>query len=76
MNTEDFLDDLADGKFLDEIGDWLRDNDKLQDYITGYAMDSYLGLHEHNPNNRESVIKQIEKMMHQVIREFEESRIC
>ena len=71
MNTEEFLDGLAGGKFLDEIGDNLRDHDILQDTITAYAMDAYLGHFDGSGRTQELVIKEITKMMYQVIADFE-----
>lgn len=75
MNVEEFLDDLADGGFRDEISDNIIDSEQLMELITDYAVDSYLGFYEGKTPKAVLQISKITRLLHRLVARVEEDRV-
>ena len=76
MNVEEFLNDLADGGFRDEISDNIIDSEQLMELITDYAVDSYLGFYEGKRSHKAVLqISKITRLLHRLVARVEEDRV-
>jgi len=75
MNTEEFLDDLSDGRFMNEIDDNIRDTDYLMDELIHYAIDSYLGFYENKATAKAVQLDKITRGLHRIIAKLEQDKV-